>query len=152
MKAILVVALGLVATPALAQPEFTIDQSKVYVTTPATCEALEKDGADALSDANISVLTFAGGIQALDYRCAFFDVKSLPTNRSFFVSAICEGLDEIYPDTFAITPYDDKTIQVVSSYDAMMQVSGTYEPTSPIGNPGAILYHRCDNLSEIPVD
>lgn len=84
MKAILVAAFGLLASPALAQPEFTIDQTKVYVTTPATCEALEKDGADALSDANISVMTFAGGIQALDYRCAFFDVKTLPTKRSFF--------------------------------------------------------------------
>ncbi len=152
MKAILVAALGLMASPALAQPEFTVDQSKVYVTTPETCQALEKDGADALSDANVSVMTFAGGIRSLEHSCEFFDVKTHVTNRSFFASAVCEGLDEIYPDTFAITPYDDKTIQVVSSYDAMMQVSGTYEPTSPIGNPGATLYHRCDNLSEIPVD
>ena len=151
MELLVVAALGLLATPAFAQPEFSIDQSKVYSANPASCEALEKDGADALSDANVSVMTFAGGIQSLEYRCDFFDVKTHPTNRSFLATGICETLGEVYPDMFAITPYDEKTIQVVSSYDAAMQAAGVLEP-DVTGNPGATLYYRCDNLSEIPVD
>ncbi|KFC72436.1 hypothetical protein FF80_00191 [Devosia sp. LC5] len=152
MRMILALGLGLLAAPAFAQPEFTIDQSKLYVTPPETCEALEKGGADAMSDANIAVMTFSGGIQSLEYSCDFFDVKSHPTNRSFLAMGICDALGEVYPDTFAITPYDEKTIQVVSSYDAAMQAAGVFEASDATVTPGATLYYRCDNLSEIPVD
>ena len=69
-----------------------------------------------------------------------------------FVDAVCELPGELYPDTLAIAPYDDKTIQVVSSYDAMMVNAGVFEPPGPTTNPGVTLYTRCDNLSEIPVD
>lgn len=152
MRKLLVLGLGLLATPAFAQPEFSIDQSKLYVTPAETCVALEKDGAAALSDANIAVMTFSSGIQSLEYSCDFFDVKSHSTNRSFLATGICDALGEVYPDAFAITPYDERTIQVVSSHDAAMQAAGVFETSDATVTPGATLYYRCDNLSEIPVD
>jgi hypothetical protein len=78
------------------------------------------------------------------------DVKGQKGSSFLFVSAVCEAPGEVYPDTLSISPYDETTVQVVSSYDAMMVSSGNAEPPGPTTNPGVTLYHRCDNLSELP--
>jgi hypothetical protein len=142
---------GLTLVSAGAQ-ELVVDQTKLYVSDPAACEPLEQKGADAFMDMDFLTLSFDKGIQSMEFHCNFFDVKSRPYNSHLFVSAVCEAPGEVYPDTLSISAYDEKTIQVVSSYDAMMVVSGAFEPPGPTTNPGVTMYHRCDNLSEIPVD
>jgi hypothetical protein len=146
------IALALLATPALAQEDMVIDQTKVYVSEPKACQALEKNGIEAFMESDFLAMTFEGGIQSMEFHCNFYDVKSRPNTPLLFVDAVCELPGELYPDTLAIAPYDDKTIQVVSSYDAMMVNTGVFEPPGPTTNPGVTLYTRCDNLSEISVD
>lgn len=146
------IALALLATPALAQEDMIIDQTKVYVSEPKACQSIEKHGIDAFMEGDFLAMTFEGGIQSMEFHCNFYDVKSRPNTPLLFVDAVCELPGELYPDTLAIAPYDDKTVQVVSSYDAMMVNSGVFEPPGPTTNPGVTLYTRCDNLSEIPVD
>ena len=142
----------LTSVPVLAQEDLVIDQSKVYVTDPSACQALEKDGVDAWMDKDFLSLTFADGIQSMEFHCGFYDVKSRPNTPLLFVDAVCELPGELYPDTLAIAPYSENTIQVVSSYDATMVLTGAYPPPGPTTNPGVTTYTRCDNLSEIPVD
>lgn len=145
-------ALALLATPALAQEDMVIDQSKVYVSEPSACQALEKQGVDAWMDKDFLSLTFPRGIQSMEFHCNFYDIKSQANTPLLFVDAVCELPGELYADTLAIAPYDDKTIQVVSTYDTVMVTTGTFEPPGPTTNPGVTMYTRCDNLSEIPVD
>ena len=150
--AALIAGLVLLSAPALGQEDMVIDQSKVYVSEPSACAALEDKGMNAFKDSDFLALTFPDGIQGMEFQCGFYDVGSRPNTPLLHVDAVCEAPGEVYPDTLAIAPYDDKTIQVVSSYDAMMVTSGVYEPPGPTTNPGVTLYTRCDNLSEIPVD
>jgi len=62
----------------------------------------------------------------------------------------------MYPDLIAIGPWDDETIQVISSYDlqsaAMAEASGeAIDDSENQGQPlGVALYTRCDSLSELP--
>ena len=148
----LALGLSMLALPALAQEDLKIDQTKIYVSEPSGCEALEKQGLDALMEGNFLTLSFAGGIQSIEFQCNFYDVKSRPNTPLLFVDAVCELPGEVYPDILAIAPMGEDTIQVVSSNDAMMVNTGVYEPPGPTTNPGVTLYTRCDNLSEIPVD
>ncbi len=146
-------ALMLLATGAVvAQEDMVIDQTKLYVSDPKACQAVEKQGVDAWMDMDFLSLTFPGGIQSMEFHCNFYDIKSRPNTPLLFVDAVCELPGELYPDTLAIAPYDDKTIQVVSSYDGVMQATGILPPPGPTTNPGVTMYTRCDNLSEIPVD
>lgn len=146
------IALAVLATPALAQEDMVIDQTKVYVSDPKACQALEKQGIDAWMETDFLSLTFPGGIQSMEFHCNFYDIKSRPNTPLLFVDAVCELPGEVYPDILAIAPYSEGTIQVVSSNDAMMVATGIYEPAGPTTNPGVTMYTRCDNLSEIPVD
>ncbi|MDB5613012.1 MAG: hypothetical protein JWQ22_665 [Devosia sp.] len=145
-------AFALLATPAVAQEDMIIDQSKVYVSEPSACEALEKQGIDAWIETDFLALTFDGGIQSMEFHCNFYDIKSRPNTPLLFVDAVCEMPGEVYPDILAIAPQSEDAIQVVSSYDAMMVTAGNYPPPGPTTNPGVTIYTRCDNLSEIPVD
>jgi hypothetical protein len=139
--------------PALAQEDLRIDQSKLYVSDPAACEALETKGIDAFMDSDFVSLTFKDGIQSMEFHCNFFDVKSREGSTHLFVDAICELPGEIYPDIFAVTPYSETEIQVVSGADATIAaVAGMSEASDEVALPGATIYTRCDNLSEIPVD
>jgi hypothetical protein len=140
--------LGLAAS-ATAQ-EFTFDQSKLYVSDPAACQMLQDKGVSALEETDFLILSFADGIQGKEFHCNFMDVKGQKGSSFLFVSAVCEAPGEVYPDTLSISPYDETTVQVVSSYDAMMVSSGNAEPPGPTTNPGVTMYHRCDNLSELP--
>lgn len=141
--------LGL-SSATVAQEYRAIDQSKLYVSQPEACEAIERKGAEAWMESDFISLSFVGGMQGTEFQCHFVDVKTLPKRGFIFVSSICELPGEIYPDTLAITPYDDTTIQVVSSYDTAMVAAGKFAP----GTQGAegTLFHRCDNLSEINFD
>ena len=148
----LIVGLVLLSAPALGQEDVVIDQSKVYVSDASACAAIEDKGMDAFMDSDFLALTFPDGIQGMEFQCGFYDIKTRPMTPLLHVDAVCEAPGEVYPDTLAIAPYNDTSIQVVSSYDAMMVTTGIYEPPGPTTYPGVTLYTRCDNLSEIPVD
>jgi hypothetical protein len=84
-------------------------------------------------------------------------VQGREGSTHLFIDAICELPGEIYPDILAVTPYSETQIQVVSQADIMLSLSGAMEGAVPDEAdtyliPGATLYTRCDNLSEIPVD
>ena len=148
----LALAFAVLVTPALAQEDVVIDQTKIYASDPAACAAMESKGIDAFMDSDFLALKFPDGIQSMEFHCNFYDIKTRPNTPLLHVDAVCEAPGELYPDTLAIAPYDDKSIQVVSSYDAMMVTTGIYEPPGPTTNPGVTIYTRCDNLSEISVD
>ena len=149
-------AMAVLSLPAVAQDEYVepkIDQSKVYVSDPAACTALETSGTQALFEGEgFLMLSFPRGIDGMEFNCHFFDVRERKGNRFLFVDAVCELPGEVYPDTLSISPWDETQIQVVSTYESMMVMSGGMEPPGPTTNPGVTLYTRCDNLSEIPVD
>lgn len=157
MKRLAILALALVATPAMAQEDLRIDRDRLYVSDPAACQALEKKGVDAWMDMDFLSLTFDRGIQSMELHCNFFDVEEREGSTHLFIDAICELPGEIYPDILAVTPYSETQIQVVSQGDIMLSLSGAMEGAVPAETdtyltPGATLYTRCDNLSEIPVD
>jgi hypothetical protein len=145
--------LSLLAGPALAQEDIVIDQSKLYVTDPAACQAVERQGVDAWMDMDFLSLTFGGGIQSTEFHCNFYDIKSRPHTPLLFVDAICELPGELYADTIAIAPHDATSIRLVSSADTTLGLlgGGQADPESPYP-AGTTIYHRCDNLSEIPFD
>jgi len=147
----------LLAAPALAQePQAAIDRTKVYVSKPEACDALKSKGVAAFDDLGFTAMTLADGIQGMEFHCGFFDVKSKPDSNALLVEAICEEPGFMYPDLIAIGPWDENTIQVVSSHDlqdaAMAQMSGeTIDDSENRGQPlGVALYTRCDSLSELP--
>ena len=157
MKRLAFLALALVASPVMAQEDLRIDRDRLYVSDPAACQALEKKGVDAWMDMDFLSLTFDRGIQSMEFHCNFFDVTEREGSTHLFIDAICELPGEIYPDILAVTPYSDTQIQVVSQADIMLSLSGAMEGAVPAETdtytiPGATLYTRCDNLSEIPVD
>lgn len=154
MKAILIAtSLTLLAGAALAQEDLVIDQTRLYVSDPKACQALEKQGVDAWMDMDFLSLSFTGGIQSMEFHCNFYDIKSRPNSPLLFVDAICELPGELYADTMAIAPNDEATIRLVSSADSTLALLGGIEadPESPYP-AGTTIYHRCDNLSEIPFD
>ena len=145
--------LMLTASAVLAQEDLVIDQSKLYVTDPAACQAVEKQGVDAFMDLDFLSLTFEDGIQGMEFHCNFFDVKSRPYTPVLFVDAVCELPGELYADTIAIAPDGEDTIRLVSSADTALGLVGQIEPDPEGFYPaGTTIYHRCDNLSEIPFD
>lgn len=154
MRALLAAALLLSGGAAQGQEDLVIDQTKLYVTDPAACAALEEKGVDAWMDIDFLSLTFAGGIQSMEFHCTFYDVKGRKGGNHLFIDAICELPGEVYPDIMAVTPYGDNTIQVVSS-DTTLAMTGTMSGADPVETDtpaGVTIYTRCDNLSEIPVD
>ncbi len=157
MKRLAILALALVASPVMAQEDLRIDRDRLYVSDPAACQALEKKGVDAWMDMDFLSLTFDRGIQSMEFHCNFFDVTEREGSTHLFIDAICELPGEIYPDILAVTPYSETEIQVVSQGDIMLSLSGAMEGADSAEadaylTPGATLYTRCDNLSEIPVD
>jgi hypothetical protein len=150
-RALMVSGLALLAGPALAQEDMVIDQSKIYVSDPAACQALEKQGVDAWMDMDFLSLSFADGIQSMEFHCNFYDIKSRPNTPVLFVDAVCELPGELYADTMAIAPHDDKSIRLSSSADSTLALLGQVEAEADSPYPaGTTIYHRCDNLSEIP--
>ncbi len=154
MRTVLIAAgLMLTAGAALAQEDLVIDQSRLYVTDPAACEAVEKQGVDAFMDLDFLSLTFEDGIQGMEFHCNFYDIKSRPYTPVLFVDAVCELPGELYADTIAIAPDGEDTIRLVSSADTALGLVGQIEPDPEGFYPaGTTIYHRCDNLSEIPFD
>ncbi|MCR6672556.1 hypothetical protein [Devosia ginsengisoli] len=154
MRTMLIAAgLMLTVSAALAQEDLVIDQTKLYVTDPAACEAVEKQGVDAFMDLDFLSLTFEDGIQGMEFHCNFYDIKSRPYTPVLFVDAVCELPGELYADTIAIAPDGEDTIRLVSSADTALGLVGQIEPDPEGFYPaGTTIYHRCDNLSEIPFD
>jgi hypothetical protein len=154
MKAIATAAgLLLIASTTLAQEDMVIDQTKLYVTDPRACQALEKQGVDAFMEMDFMSLTFPDGIQSMEFHCNFYDIKTRPHTPVLFIDAVCELPGQLYADTMAIAPNDDKSIQLVSSADSALALLGQVEPQANSPYPaGTTIYHRCDNLSEIPLD
>ena len=147
------VALLLLALPALAQEDMVIDQTKLYVTDPKACQAVQKQGVDAFMNMDFLSLTFPGGIQSIEFHCNFYDIKSRPNTPVLLAEAVCEIPGDLYPDLLAIAPHDANAIRVSSSNDTMMGMVGGMEPDPNSPYPaGTTIYHRCDNLSEIPFD
>jgi len=143
--------LGLMAGAALAQEDMVIDQTKLYVTDPKACEAVAKQGVDAFMDMDFLSLTFDRGIQSMEFHCDFYDIKSRPNTPVLLVDAVCEIPGDLYPDMLAIAPHDDSSIRVSSNNDTMLAMTGGMEPDPDSPYPGGTtIYHRCDNLSEIP--
>jgi hypothetical protein len=136
---------------AVAAQELSVDKSRLYVTDPAACQKLETQGTEAFNDMDFLSLSFTDGIQGMEFHCNFFDVKGKKGNSFLFVDAVCELPGEVYPDIMSISPYDDTTIQVVSSNDSMMAMGADAETSEgETTDSGVTLYHRCDNLSELP--
>lgn len=152
MRAILIAAgLTLMAGAALAQEDMVIDQTKIYVSDAKACQALEKQGVDAWMDMDFLSLSFSGGIQSMEFHCNFYDIKSRPNTPVLLVDAVCEIPGDLYPDMLAIAPHDDSAIRVSSSNDAMFSmINGVEADTDGPYPGGTTIYHRCDNLSEIP--
>lgn len=152
MKSSIVAILVLLGvTASLAQEDLVIDQSKLYVTEPKACEAIEDRGVDAFMDMDFLSLTFEGGIQSLEFHCNFYDIKSRTNTPLLFVDAVCSLPGALYPDSFAIAPNGEDSILVVSGAETTLGLAGNSAPPSdfPVGTT---IYHRCDNLSEIPID
>ena len=150
MKAILIAtSLALLSGAALAQEDMVIDQTKLYVTDPKACQAVEKQGVDAFMDMDFMSLTFPGGIQSMEFHCNFYDIKSRPNTPLLFVDAVCEMPGDLYPDIMAIAPNGEDSIRVVSSSDTILALANSDAPPSDYP-AGTTIYHRCDNLSEIP--
>lgn len=145
----LLVAYG---TSVLAQEDLRIDQTRLHVSDPKACAALEAKGIEAFMAMDFLALSFKDGIQSMEFHCNFYGVKGREGSTHLFVDTICEAPGEIYPDILAITPYSETQIQVVSAFDAAMVTAGLFEPNPEVATPGATLYTRCDNLSEITVD
>lgn len=152
MKSVLIAAtLLLTASAAWAQEDLVIDQTKLYVSDPAACQALERQGVDAWMEMDFLSLSFADGIQSMEFHCNFYDIKGRPNTPLLFVDTICEMPGDLYPDTLAIAPNGASSILVVSSTETTLALASSDAPPSD-NPPGTTLYHRCDNLSEIPVD
>ena len=152
--------LAVLAGPALAQTD-PVPQDKLYVTDPAACKALETKGVAAFEDMDFLAMSLTDGIQGMEFHCNFFDVKTKPGNSFTVVTAMCEMPGDSYPDLLAISPYNDDTIKVSSMSDTMFAQMSANEsdadlPADASGTdaiplpPGSTLYHRCDNLSELP--
>jgi hypothetical protein len=150
MKPILIATgLLLLLASALAQEDMVIDQTRLYVTDPAACQALEKGGVDAWMEMDFLSLSFTGGIQSMEFHCNFYDIKSRPNTPLLFVDAVCELPGALYPDIMAIAPNGEDSILVISGAETTLGLAGSDAP--PSDTPaGTTLYHRCDNLSEIP--
>lgn len=151
MKRVALTLAVLMTLPATAQEDLRIDQSRLYVSDAAACAALESKGIDAFMDLDFLALSFAEGIQSMEFQCTFYDVKSREGSTHLFVDTICQAPGELYPDILAVTPYSETQIRVVSAYDAAMVAAGLFEPNPEVATAGATLYTRCDNLSEIPL-
>jgi hypothetical protein len=137
-----------------AQEDLRIDQTRLYVSEASACAALEEKGIDAFLDGDFFTLGFDRGIQSMEFRCKFYDVKGIEGSTHLFIDTICELPGEIYPDILAVTPYSETEIQVASSADitfAMTAAAAGKFDSSDIPS-GTTIYTRCDNLSEIPVD
>lgn len=155
MKRLALVSLLALSSPAFAQEDLRIDQTKIYVSDAKACGMIEGKGIDAFMDLDFLALDFSKGIQSMEFHCNFFDVKGRECSTHLFIDAICELPGEIYPDILAVTPYSETEIQVASSADIMWAMNfkpDDAESADAIVPSGTTIYTRCDNLSEITVD
>jgi hypothetical protein len=126
----------------------------LYVTDPAACELIEKGGVDAWNELGFLAMSFADGIQSMEFHCNFYEVLTREGFDDVLVEAICEIPGLKYPDLISIAPWDETRIQVGSMYDmqqAQLAASQGAEPTDSEGQgAGITLYTACENLQSLP--
>ena len=125
-RAILATVLSCTVVPAIAADEFI---KGVYVESPKICAEAQKDLQAVVDGSNL--LLSSSGFDALEYNCAFVDVKRHPRHeKAWLVSAICEAPDIMEPDMFAIVERRAGQLEVVSMEDSDDDeddgLSGTY--------------------------
>jgi hypothetical protein len=125
-RAALAGLLACTVTPAIAADEFI---KGVYVESPKICAQAQKDLQAAIDGSNL--LLTSRGFDAIEYNCAFIDVKPHPRQeKAWLVSGICEAPDIMEPDMFAIVERQAGQLDVVSMEDSSDGeddgLSGTY--------------------------
>lgn len=129
-----------------------MDRNALYVTDPRACELLETSPVnEAFSAVDFTAFSFAEGFFAPGFDCAVMQVLDHPDAVGAYLSVLCDTPVLIYPDQLAVYPVGETTIQIYSSYEATMVHSGVYGWSS-IHPAGVTEYHRCENLSELPLD
>lgn len=129
MRALILALAVLAPVAAVAQDPSAIDRSATYGTRE---DCGEGDGEGL-------VLDFTRGIEGIEYHCDFFEIKASENSIFLFVEAVCEAPGIRNPDLLSIAPYDDKSIEVVSLYEAMH-----FPPTEDNPTPGTQIYYRCN--------
>ncbi len=136
--------LGAATVSSVLAQSGAIDMDRLYVSDPAACEAIERDGVAGI-DEGVTLLSFEDGIQSFEFHCQFFDVKTRDSSSFVLVEAICEEPGLRFPDLLSVAPYDDRTIEVVSLHDSALDTARDENP-----EVGTSYYTRCDNLDGLP--
>ena len=114
LGALLAGLLACTVTPAGAAEEFI---NGVYVESPKICAQAQKDLQAVIEGSNL--LLSNRGFDALEYNCAFVDVKAHPRQeKAWLVSGICEQPGIMEPDMFAIIERQAGQLEVVSMEDS----------------------------------
>lgn len=146
-------ALAVLALASAAQAQFVeLDRDALYVSEREACHALETQGqAGAFSAIDFTAFSFSRGLEAPGFQCGIVQIHERPDAPMYYASVLCDTPVLIYPDQLAIYPVSDTAIEIYSTYEATMVHSGVYgwDSSRPVG---VTLYHRCENLSELPVD
>ena len=114
LKAVVTTALAFSVSPAIAADAFI---TGVYVESPKICAEAQKDLQAVIEGSNL--LLSSGGFDALEYICAFVDVKAHPRQeKAWLVGGICEEPGIMEPDMFAIIERQEGQLEVVSMEDS----------------------------------
>jgi hypothetical protein len=114
LKAVLATVLACTAAPAVAADAFI---KGVYVESPKICAEAQKDLQAVIEASNL--LLSSRGFDAIEYNCAFVDVKEHPRQeKAWLVTGICEEPGIMEPDVFAIIERQDGQLEVVSMEDS----------------------------------
>lgn len=114
LKAVAAAVLSLAVSPAIAADAFI---KGVYVESPKICAEAQKDLQAVIEGSNL--LLSSRGFDALEYNCAFVDVKEHPRQeKAWLVSGICEAPGIMEPDMFAIIERQEGQLEVVSMEDS----------------------------------
>ena len=153
---LLAATLAAIAVPAAGQ---AVDQDRLCVTDPAACPLLEQVGVDAWSQLDFTAMSFADGIQGMEFHCNFYGTMVRDGSDDVLVEAICEEPGFKYPDLISIAPWDETRVQVGSAYELqralVANMSGEAVDTGAANEgqaAGITLYSRCDNLNALPRD
>lgn len=126
-----IAAAALLSTPAFAQ-DLTIDQSKLYLSSPEACAAAE---GGAMTEGDFQNLRF--GDSAVQFSeeawCGFYQVLEGAQEPDLIVTALCNFGGQKFADTLLISPLDETTIQLQSQrqevFTAMAAGDVGYEPS-----------------------
>lgn len=113
-RVVLAGLLTCMVTSAIAADEFI---KGVYVESPKICAQAQKDLQAVIEGSNL--LLSSRGFDALEYNCAFVDVRPHPRQeRAWLVTGICESPGIMEPDMFAIIERQAGQLEIVSMEDS----------------------------------